>query len=50
MTLLIVGGSGFPGGELVRLAAAAGRTTTATFTTEPGGLDFAGDSARPVPR
>ncbi|MFG2478754.1 SDR family oxidoreductase [Streptomyces fagopyri] len=36
MTVLIVGGSGFLGGELVRRAAAAGRTTTATFTKGPG--------------
>lgn len=36
MTLLIVGGSGFLGSELVRRAAAAGHPTAATFTTAPG--------------
>ncbi|MFJ6381112.1 SDR family oxidoreductase [Kitasatospora sp. NPDC092039] len=37
MTILIIGGSGFLGTELVRQAAAAGHTTAATFTTRPGG-------------
>lgn len=36
MTILIVGGSGFLGSELVRQARAAGRTTVATYTTKPG--------------
>lgn len=36
MTILIVGGSGFLGAELVRQAAAAGGTTAATFATRPG--------------
>ncbi|MFJ8286730.1 hypothetical protein ACIQ7S_18745 [Streptomyces griseoluteus] len=36
MTILIVGGSGFLGAELVRQAAAGGRTTAATFATRPG--------------
>ncbi|MDL5199540.1 sugar nucleotide-binding protein [Streptomyces sp. ALI-76-A] len=35
MTVLIIGGSGFLGAELVRQAVAAGRTTAATFTTRP---------------
>ncbi|GGV71757.1 hypothetical protein GCM10010294_31310 [Streptomyces griseoloalbus] len=36
MTLLIVGGSGFLGTELVRQALSAGRPTAATYTTRPG--------------
>ncbi|EFL21234.1 putative polysaccharide biosynthesis protein [Streptomyces himastatinicus ATCC 53653] len=36
MTVLIIGGSGFLGAELVRQAAAAGHTTAATFATRPG--------------
>ncbi|WP_328786465.1 MULTISPECIES: SDR family oxidoreductase [unclassified Streptomyces] len=36
MTLLIVGGSGFLGAELVRQSVAAGHTTTATYATRPG--------------
>ncbi|RZU46480.1 dTDP-4-dehydrorhamnose reductase [Streptomyces sp. BK022] len=37
MTILIIGGSGFLGTELVRQAAAAGHTTAATSATRPGG-------------
>jgi len=37
MTILIIGGSGFLGAELVRQAAAAGQATAATFATRPGG-------------
>ncbi|MCX4572981.1 sugar nucleotide-binding protein [Streptomyces sp. NBC_01571] len=37
MTVLIIGGSGFLGTELVRQSAAAGHTTAATFATRPGG-------------
>ncbi|MFJ2900619.1 SDR family oxidoreductase [Streptomyces sp. NPDC087218] len=36
MTILIIGGSGFLGTELVRQAAAAGDATAATFATRPG--------------
>ncbi len=36
MTVLIVGGSGFLGTELVRQARAAGHTTVATYATKPG--------------
>ncbi|MFJ8141116.1 SDR family oxidoreductase [Streptomyces sp. NPDC096013] len=36
MSILIVGGTGFLGSELVRQARAAGHTTVATYTTEPG--------------
>nr|WSX54087.1 sugar nucleotide-binding protein [Streptomyces sp. NBC_00974] len=36
MTVLIVGGSGFLGTELVRQAIAAGHTTVATYATKPG--------------
>lgn len=36
MTVLIIGGSGFLGTELVRQAAAAGHTTIATYATRPG--------------
>ncbi|MEU3342999.1 sugar nucleotide-binding protein [Streptomyces sp. NPDC006668] len=36
MTVLIIGGSGFLGTELVRQAAAAGHATAATFATRPG--------------
>ncbi|MEU7636459.1 MULTISPECIES: SDR family oxidoreductase [unclassified Streptomyces] len=36
MTVLIVGGSGFLGTELVRQAGAAGHATAATFATRPG--------------
>lgn len=38
MTVLIVGGSGFLGAELVRQSVAAGHTTTATYATRPGSL------------
>ncbi|WP_338672615.1 sugar nucleotide-binding protein [Streptomyces sp. SCSIO 30461] len=37
MTILIIGGSGFLGTELVRQAIAAGHSTAATFATRPGG-------------
>ncbi|WP_310721234.1 SDR family oxidoreductase [Streptomyces lydicus] len=36
MTILIVGGSGFLGSELVRQARTAGHTTVATYATKPG--------------
>ncbi|MFE7463206.1 SDR family oxidoreductase [Streptomyces sp. NPDC057499] len=36
MTILIIGGSGFLGAELVRQAATAGNATAATFATKPG--------------
>ncbi|MEV8457855.1 sugar nucleotide-binding protein [Streptomyces sp. NPDC052095] len=36
MTILITGGSGFLGTELVRRAVAAGQATAATFATRPG--------------
>ncbi|MFJ2825984.1 SDR family oxidoreductase [Streptomyces toxytricini] len=36
MTLLIIGGSGFLGAELIRQANAAGHTTAATYATKPG--------------
>ncbi|MFC9582552.1 SDR family oxidoreductase [Streptomyces yangpuensis] len=36
MTVLIVGGSGFLGAELVRQAVAAGHRTAATYATAPG--------------
>ncbi|MGW1767600.1 SDR family oxidoreductase [Streptomyces sp. NPDC002073] len=36
MTVLIVGGSGFLGTELVRQARTAGHTTVATYATKPG--------------
>ncbi|MFE7670808.1 SDR family oxidoreductase [Streptomyces albidoflavus] len=36
MTILIVGGSGFLGTELVRQAVAAGHTTAATYANQPG--------------
>ncbi|WP_405467191.1 SDR family oxidoreductase [Streptomyces canus] len=36
MTILIIGGSGFLGTELVRQAAVAGHATAATFATRPG--------------
>ncbi|MFK0050090.1 SDR family oxidoreductase [Streptomyces sp. NPDC090741] len=36
MTVLIVGGSGFLGTELVRKANTAGHTTVATYATKPG--------------
>lgn len=36
MSILIVGGTGFLGSELIRQARAAGHTTVATYTTEPG--------------
>lgn len=38
MTVLIIGGSGFLGGELTRQAIAAGHTVTATFGTRAGAL------------
>ncbi|MFJ5720922.1 SDR family oxidoreductase [Streptomyces sp. NPDC093149] len=37
MTVLIIGGSGFLGAELIRQAVAAGHTTAATYATRPGG-------------
>lgn len=37
MTVLIIGGSGFLGAELVRQAVAAGRSPAATFHSRPGG-------------
>ncbi|MER5428562.1 sugar nucleotide-binding protein [Streptomyces sp. NPDC002588] len=36
MTVLIIGGSGFLGGELIRQATAAGHETSATFASRPG--------------
>jgi dTDP-4-dehydrorhamnose reductase len=36
MTVLIVGGSGFLGAELVRQSTAAGHATAATFASRPG--------------
>jgi dTDP-4-dehydrorhamnose reductase len=36
VTILVVGGSGFLGAELIRQAAADGQPTTATYTTRPG--------------
>ncbi|MEW2566350.1 sugar nucleotide-binding protein [Streptomyces sp. NPDC047070] len=36
MTILIIGGSGYLGTELIRQAAAAGQPTVATYATEPG--------------
>ncbi|MFB6677938.1 SDR family oxidoreductase [Streptomyces sp. NPDC056390] len=36
MTILIVGGSGFLGSELIRQARTAGHATVATYTTGPG--------------
>ncbi|QIQ01283.1 NAD(P)-dependent oxidoreductase [Streptomyces liangshanensis] len=36
MTILIVGGSGFLGSELIRQARAAGHAAVATYTTKPG--------------
>lgn len=36
MTILIVGGSGFLGSELIRQARTAGHTTVATYSTKPG--------------
>lgn len=36
MTVLIVGGSGFLGNELIRQASKAGHATAATFATRPG--------------
>lgn len=38
MTILIIGGSGLLGTELVHQAAAAGHTTAATFATRPGSI------------
>lgn len=37
MTVLIIGGSGFLGAELIRQALAAGHETSATFASRPGG-------------
>jgi dTDP-4-dehydrorhamnose reductase len=37
--ILVVGGSGFLGGELVRRSSAAGDEVVATFRTRPGSLD-----------
>ncbi|SDS29336.1 sugar nucleotide-binding protein [Jiangella sp. DSM 45060] len=39
MKVLVVGGSGFLGGELVRQARAAGHDVAATYLTRPGGDD-----------
>ncbi|SEE37121.1 SDR family oxidoreductase [Jiangella alba] len=39
MKVLVVGGSGFLGGELVRQARAAGHDVVATYLTRPGGDD-----------
>jgi dTDP-4-dehydrorhamnose reductase len=36
VTILIIGGSGFLGAELIRQAAAAGHPTVATYATRPG--------------
>jgi len=36
MTVLIIGGSGYLGTELIRQAKAAGHTTAATYATKPG--------------
>ncbi|GAA3136023.1 hypothetical protein GCM10010521_22680 [Streptomyces rameus] len=36
MTVLVIGGSGFLGTELIRQAATAGHTTAATYATRPG--------------
>lgn len=36
MTVLIIGGSGFLGAELIRQASAAGHRTAATYATKPG--------------
>ncbi|MFE7834573.1 sugar nucleotide-binding protein [Streptomyces sp. NPDC057474] len=44
MKLLIIGGSGFLGGELTRRAPAAGYETAATYSTRPP--DTAGDVVR----
>ncbi|MEV4926574.1 SDR family oxidoreductase [Streptomyces roseoverticillatus] len=41
MTVLVIGGSGFLGAELVRQATAAGHTTAATYATKPGALSQA---------
>ncbi|MEU2653803.1 sugar nucleotide-binding protein [Streptomyces sp. NPDC007325] len=41
MTVLIIGGSGFLGAELVRQAASAGRRPAATFHSRPGDHDGA---------
>ncbi|MBO1329981.1 sugar nucleotide-binding protein [Streptomyces sp. VRA16 Mangrove soil] len=38
MRVMIIGGSGFLGAELVRQAVAAGHATLATYATRPGGL------------
>ncbi|MBC9715784.1 sugar nucleotide-binding protein [Streptomyces sp. TRM66268-LWL] len=42
MTVLIVGGSGFLGTELVRQATSAGHLTAATYATKPGDASHAG--------
>lgn len=39
MTVLILGGNGFLGSELVRQAASAGRPPAATFRSRPGDHD-----------
>ncbi|MFD8670516.1 hypothetical protein ACFV1U_34695 [Streptomyces microflavus] len=36
MTLLVVGGSGFLGTELIKQAGSAGRHTVATYASRPG--------------
>ncbi|MEH0431931.1 SDR family oxidoreductase [Streptomyces turgidiscabies] len=41
MTVLIIGGSGFLGGELVRQAVSAGRHPAATYHSRPGDYDGA---------
>jgi len=38
MTVLIIGGSGFLGAELIRQAISAGHTTAATYATKPGNI------------
>ncbi|MFD7615537.1 SDR family oxidoreductase [Streptomyces sp. NPDC059802] len=42
MNVLIVGGSGFLGAELIRQASAVGHSTAATFATKPGDASRAG--------
>lgn len=41
MTVLVTGGSGFLGTELVRQATAAGHTTSATYASRPGNIPAA---------
>ncbi|WP_061295104.1 sugar nucleotide-binding protein [Herbidospora cretacea] len=42
MRILVVGGSGFLGGEIVRQAAAGGHVVAATYLSNPGPPDLAG--------